>query len=156
LSPTLWGFVRFFPEALFNALFRPFIEDCHYLLQYISSLEMMFFVFGLAGVIFFYRKAARKQPLHYFLLFYALSNFALIGYLLSNSGTIARYRCVALSFSLSLCNGERGGGECGKGLGGGGLGGGVLGGGGFSGGGDEGGRDEGSGDGGSGGTHKQR
>jgi hypothetical protein len=65
-------------------------------------------------------------------------------------------RCVALSFSLSLCNGERGGGECGKGLGGGGLGGGVLGGGGFSGGGDEGGRDEGSGDGGSGGTHKQR
>jgi hypothetical protein len=85
------------PQSLVNVCFRPFIWDCNDVLQLISALEILvFWVFALLSIS--YRRTETKaNPLSYFLFFYAASNLLLVGLLVSNVGTIVRYRSIALS-----------------------------------------------------------
>ncbi len=96
-EPNFLGFISFFPNAMTNAAFRPFFWNCQDFLQYLAAFEIA--VFWAAG-LFCIRFSGIKQwhPISYLLLTYALSNLLLIGYLVGNLGTIARYRAIALGF----------------------------------------------------------
>jgi len=100
LEPTFGSIAGAVPQGLVNTLFRPFLWDASGVLQVISAVGIsLVWVFVLTA--FFYRKKQYTwHPVMLFLLFYALSNLMLIGILVSNSGTMMRYRVIAIHFLI--------------------------------------------------------
>ncbi len=103
LSPTLGSIFSTIPIAFVNVLGRPFLWECKDFLQLIASLEILSFL-----VLFAVSLALRKQsikspnPLIHFIVAYAITNLLLVGLLVSNIGTIARYRAIALGILSAL------------------------------------------------------
>ena len=97
LMPTISSLVFQLPRAILNVCFRPFIWGCQDALQYIAAVEIIIFWFFVV-LSLPKRKTERKVNLiSYFIFFYAAINLLLIGLLVSNVGTIVRYRSIALS-----------------------------------------------------------
>lgn len=97
LEATWSNFFLQIPQSIVNVSFRPFIWDCNDIFQVISSLEIfVFWVFAVLSISL-KRTETKANPLSYFLFFYAASNLLLVGLLVSNVGTIVRYRSIALS-----------------------------------------------------------
>jgi hypothetical protein len=97
LEATWSNFFLQIPRSIINVCFRPFIWDCNDVLQVISSLEILvFWIFAIFSISF-RRTESKANPLSYFIFFYAASNLLLVGLLVSNVGTIVRYRSIALS-----------------------------------------------------------
>ena len=97
LVATWSNFFLQIPRSIVNVCFRPFIWDCNDVLQLISSLEILvFWIFAIFSISF-RRTESKANPLSYFIFFYAASNLLLVGLLVSNVGTIVRYRSIALS-----------------------------------------------------------
>ncbi len=98
LDPTLASIAAAASGGLVNTLFRPFLWNADGALQIVSAIGILL-VWVLAIVAFFFRKKQYTwHPVTLFLLFYALSNLVLIGILVSNSGTMLRYRVIAIHF----------------------------------------------------------
>lgn len=98
LEPTLASIAAAVPSGLVNVLFRPFLWDADGALQVVSAIGIAFvWVFVIVAFIF-RKKEYTWHPITLFLLFYALSNLMLIGILVSNSGTMMRYRVIAIHF----------------------------------------------------------
>jgi hypothetical protein len=57
---------------------------------------LVFWIFAIFSISF-RRTESKANPLSYFIFFYAASNLLLVGLLVSNVGTIVRYRSIALS-----------------------------------------------------------
>jgi len=103
LSPTLGSILRTIPVAFINVLGRPFLWECKDFLQLIASLEILSFL-GLIVVSLALKKQSIKSPnlLVHFIVAYAITNLLLVGLLVSNIGTIARYRAIALGILSAL------------------------------------------------------
>lgn len=97
-EPNFIGFITFFPDAITNAVFRPFFWNCQDFLQYLAAAEITAFWVFAVWAIRFRKLRFNWHPLNYFLLTYAISNLILIGYLVTNLGTIVRYRSIAIGF----------------------------------------------------------
>lgn len=102
-APTISGILGHVPTAVINVSSRPFLWNCNDFLQACASLEILSFLL----LIFFsllMKKKALKSPniLIHFILAYALSNLFLVGLLVANIGTIARYRAIALGILTPL------------------------------------------------------
>jgi hypothetical protein len=95
--PSLKGFLFFLPQAMANVLFRPYLWECHDLFQALASIETIFFWFLIILAIVFRRTNSLSDPIILFMLFYAILNFFVIGLLVSNVGTIVRYRAISLT-----------------------------------------------------------
>lgn len=92
------GIISFLPKAIINVCFRPFLWDCHDVLQVLAALEVLaFWAIALLSLPF-RRVASVPKPMSYFLFYYAVGNLLLIGLLVGNVGTIVRYRAIALAF----------------------------------------------------------
>ena len=98
LQPTLASIASAVPSGLVNTLFRPFLWDANGALQIISAIGILLVWIFVITAFVFRKKAYTWHPVTLFLLFYALSNLMLIGILVSNSGTIMRYRVIAIHF----------------------------------------------------------
>jgi hypothetical protein len=103
LSPTIGGMLRTIPIAFVNVLGRPFLWECKDFLQLLTSLEILSFL-ALVAVSLALKKQSIKAPnlLVHFIVAYAISNLLLVGLLVSNIGTIARYRAIALGILSTL------------------------------------------------------
>jgi len=102
LEPTFTAIATALPGGFANAAFRPFLWNVSGALQTISAVSILS-VWLFVGLVFIFRKKRLSwHPVQLFLLFYALSNLALIGILVSNSGTMMRYRVIAIHFILLL------------------------------------------------------
>lgn len=103
LNPSLWGILRTIPVAFINVLGRPFLWECKDFLQYLASFEIFSF---LVLIVFSFRlkKQSIESPniLVHFIVAYAITNLLLVGLLVSNIGTIARYRAIALAILSTL------------------------------------------------------
>ncbi|BDS14948.1 hypothetical protein [Aureispira anguillae] len=102
-APTIWGVISMIPMALINVLGRPFLWECKDFLQVLASLEILSFL-GLILCSLSMKKKHIKPPnvLIHFIIAYAISNLFLVGLLVSNIGTIARYRAIALGILSAL------------------------------------------------------
>ncbi|MEM7102368.1 MAG: hypothetical protein AAF502_04480 [Bacteroidota bacterium] len=100
LEATVSSFLTFFPTASVNGFFRPFVWDANGTLQFFSSIGILAFWLFLIFTIYFRRANFRWSRITLFLFFYSVSNIFLIGYLVSNSGTLVRYRSVSLNLLL--------------------------------------------------------
>jgi hypothetical protein len=103
LSPTFGSIVRTIPIALTNVLGRPFLWECKDFLQCLASLEILSFLI-LIVVSLRFKKQSIKSPniLIHFIIAYAITNLLLVGLLVANIGTIARYRAIALAILSAL------------------------------------------------------
>ncbi len=101
LQPGAWSFIRILPQAVSNSLLRPYPWEGKSLLQSISSVDVLFM---LAGLLLFMLSANRKKhiehPLYWLFLYYAISQFILIGYTVPFPGAIVRYRSLPYLFLI--------------------------------------------------------
>jgi hypothetical protein len=99
LEPGPMSFIRILPQATANTVFRPYPWEGKNLLQSISSVEVIFLI---AGLFFYIVSPNRKQqvshPLHWLFLFYSITQFIAIGYVVPFPGAIVRYRSIAFLF----------------------------------------------------------
>ncbi len=102
LDASLQGIAATLPAGLVNATLRPFLWDASGALQIVSSVSILLVWLFAVLVIIRCKKNHTWHPVQLFLLFYALSNLALIGILVSNSGTMMRYRVIAVHFMVLL------------------------------------------------------
>ena len=101
LKPGPVSFFTLLPQATVNSLFRPFPWEGKNLLQSVSSIEVLMLIAGLLFYVLSPR--AREQishPLYWLFLYYGISQFILIGYVVPFPGAIVRYRTVAFLFLI--------------------------------------------------------
>lgn len=103
LNPSIIGVVSMIPMAFINVLSRPFLWECQDFLQFLASIEILSFLV-LLFISFAIKKNQIKKPnsLIYLIVTYTISNLLLVGLLVSNIGTIARYRAIALGILSAL------------------------------------------------------
>ena len=110
LQPTWQSLIVNTPRALKNAILRPYFWQADTVFKIITGIEPILLLGGVA-VLWWRRQRYTATPLTYFLLTYAVANCLMIGLLLSNAGTLVRYRTVALHLLvlcvLSFCKSER-------------------------------------------------
>ena len=102
LEPTFLSIIQSVPNAMINVCFRPFIWDCKDFLQYLASVEIIIFWIGLLLSFVFRKSIFSTNPMQLFISFYFLINFLMIGLLVNNVGTIARYRSIAMGLVAIL------------------------------------------------------
>lgn len=97
ITADIWSILSMIPIAIINVLGRPFLWECQDFLQVFAAIEILFFS-GLVVIITVFRKTSPIQPnpLINFVVAYVISNLLLIGILVINVGTIARYRSIGL------------------------------------------------------------
>ena len=107
LQSTFKSFAANAPEALNHSLLRPYVWE-----QPVKSLlpvgmELMLFQFLLLLLFFFRRKDFKQtdKPFLFFAIFFTLSVFLLIGYIVPNLGSLVRYRSLYLPLIITpiLC-----------------------------------------------------
>lgn len=104
MEPTFWSVAQMIPTAIVNVMGRPFLWECKDFLQVLAAMEIMCFSL-LAALALLFRKPTQQapNPLIPFIITYVVSNLLLIGLLVINVGTIARYRSISLGlFSVLL------------------------------------------------------
>ncbi len=102
LEPSFKSFVTNAPQALVHVLLLPYpgVQPVNALLPF--SFELFFYLFLLIRLHFFRRKDALRdnKPFLFFLLFFTLTVFLFIGYIVPNIGSLVRYR--SLYFPLVI------------------------------------------------------
>lgn len=102
LDNSFYSVFMALPSAFMNVAMRPFLWECRDFWQVLAALEITA-IWLLIVLALFYFKASRWQnPLVGFVSFYALSNWLLIGLLVANTGTIVRYRAIALGLLVMV------------------------------------------------------
>lgn len=99
LEPNLLDVLYFLPKGFFNACIHPLIWNSRGLLPFLAALETTFFWITL-GILWSRHSTRSYRPLELFLIFAGVSQLLLIGLLVSNSGTIVRYRSLAFGMLL--------------------------------------------------------
>lgn len=103
LDVSFWGTISQIPLALLNVISRPLMWECKDFLQFLASLEVLFFILiAIVSVIGGRHKFKQLNILIYPIIFYCLSNIILIGLLVSNVGTIVRYRSISLGLLFTV------------------------------------------------------
>ena len=102
LQPTFKSFVSGTPQALNHSLLRPYVweQPVKSLLPF--AMELLLYQFLLLLLLFFRRKDFNltDKPFLFFAIFFTLSVFLLIGYIVPNLGSLVRYR--SLYFPLII------------------------------------------------------
>ena len=94
LGANYASLLQVLPSSFFNALLRPFVWSAKGWLGLFFGAEVLL-VLSVAGVLMWVRRRAKPSVLSFFLAIYALGNLLLIGILVSNAGTMVRYRAIA-------------------------------------------------------------
>jgi len=94
--------VALVPEAMVNAVLRPFIRDKGNLLQMFFAVENAVFMLAIAGILLFYFKMPRSHRawLAAFCFSFSILNYLGIGITVPILGAIVHYRVVAMPFLL--------------------------------------------------------
>lgn len=99
LHPGFSSFAKAFPAAAGNVLFRPFPGEGGNWLYLVHAVEIIIFW---AGIIFlaiknrFHFQPSLVKPLFWGMIFFALVNLLIIGYIVPNLGAMMRYRSIFL------------------------------------------------------------
>lgn len=104
LEANVLSFVKAAPSALLNSMFRPFPQDIFNWRLLLAIVDNGLFWLFAGGLLLAVRREdfRNNAAARCFCLFFALSLFLLIGWLIDNSGAIARYRVIAHLFLISF------------------------------------------------------
>lgn len=107
LQPTCKSFAANAPQALNHLLLRPYLWELP--VQTIMPLNIELFICQLLLLLYIlYHKKIKENPassLIFFLVFFCITIFLLIGYIVPNLGSLVRYRAVYLPLIITplLC-----------------------------------------------------
>jgi hypothetical protein len=105
LEPTPGSFIRVLPQAVSNTFLRPFLWEAKGMLQVMAALELLLF-WGLVVLALARGKkgvpAIKTPALVWVLLFFSISLYLFIGYVIPFPGAIVRYKIIAELFLLAL------------------------------------------------------
>jgi hypothetical protein len=103
LRPDFKSFLFNAPQALDHLLLRPYPSEVPAPSILPVNIELLVFQFLFLLYLFFNRKpeASERDPFLLFGIFFALSMFLFIGYIMPNLGSIIRYRAVYLIFLIT-------------------------------------------------------
>ncbi len=98
-----WTFVQQIPQAFFNAAFRPLLLEVNSLVQAMSAIEMTFLIVFMLLCLGFNRfREIEQRCFLYTCLFFAVTYFIFVGWIVDNLGAIVRYRAIGLPFFLGF------------------------------------------------------
>jgi hypothetical protein len=96
LKPGPISFLKILPQAISNSSLRPYPWEGKNLLQSVSSVEVLFVIFGLFfSLVSPRRRQQVSHPVYWLFLFYSISQLISIGYTVPFPGAIVRYRSIA-------------------------------------------------------------
>ena len=99
LEPTLRSFIYVFPEALYNVMLRPVPGEIEKPYYYFFMFELYGFWALILYAIFSKRRSLKLHspgPEAIAFLIFAIINLIIIGYTITNTGAIIRYRSIFL------------------------------------------------------------
>ncbi|HLP49914.1 MAG TPA: hypothetical protein VK154_03460 [Chitinophagales bacterium] len=101
LEPTATNLIALMPQAMVNAMLRPFVWEGSKLFQLVFAIENTLFLLMLTGLLFFFKRpTAIRLQLCLCFLFFALANYLVIGITVPVMGAIVHYRVIATPFLL--------------------------------------------------------
>ena len=107
LQPTFNSFVVNAPQAVNHIFLRPYIWELPVKSILPLSIELMGYQILFLLLIFFRRKVFNpaNKPLLLFILFFIITTFLIIGYIVPNLGSLVRYRSLYLPLIITpvLC-----------------------------------------------------
>lgn len=107
LKPTFTSFVSNAPQALNHSFLRPYIWELPVKSILPLSVELLGYQFLILMLIFFRRKDFNPahRPFLFFILFFSVTVFLIIGYIVPNLGSLVRYRSLYLPLIITpvLC-----------------------------------------------------
>lgn len=104
LQPTFKSFAANAPEAFNHLLLRPYLWELPVVLLLPLNIELLICQLLFLLYIFYHKKINDKPAagLIYFLVFFCITMFLLIGYIVPNLGSLVRYRSVYLPLIITL------------------------------------------------------
>lgn len=106
IYPTLQSFAKNSPQALSHTLMQPYLFQFSAIpVIQLFALEMHIYMLFFLLMLLFYKRSA-CDPFAAFSIFFALTIFLIIGYIVPNIGAISRYRSIFLPFLITplLCH----------------------------------------------------
>jgi len=107
LRPAFGSFAMNAPQAFNHSFLRPYINEVPAVTLIPFSIEIFIYELLLLLLIFFKRRDGIKtQPFTLFCLFFTITIYLFIGYIVPNLGAIVRYRSIYLPLLITpvLCN----------------------------------------------------
>ncbi|HXL55141.1 MAG TPA: hypothetical protein VN958_02715 [Chitinophagaceae bacterium] len=101
LFPNFRSFLNNTPQAINHSLMRPYITESSRLLIIPAALEILFYEILLLLFFLFRSKKSTDHAFLYFVFFFSLSMYLLIGYTIPILGAIVRYRSVYWPFFIT-------------------------------------------------------
>jgi hypothetical protein len=107
LQPTFKSFATNAPQAFNHVFFRPYIWEIQ--VKSVLLLGMEWLLYQILIVLFIFFRLKDPDPAHkyflFFALFYTITVFLFIGYIVPNLGSLVRYRSLYLPFIITplLC-----------------------------------------------------
>jgi len=105
LEPTPGSFIRVLPQAVSNAFLRPFLWEAKGMLQVMAALDLLLF-WGLVVLALVGSKKGisilKPPPLVWVMLFFSISLYLFIGFVIPFPGAIVRYKIIPELFLLAL------------------------------------------------------
>ncbi|WP_462245841.1 hypothetical protein [Ferruginibacter sp.] len=103
LHPNLKSFISNAPQAFNHLLLRPYPTELHAKSLLPINIELL--LYQLLFIVFLFFKSKKEKhttdPFIIFGVFFALTMFLFIGYIMPNLGSIIRYRSIYLPFLLT-------------------------------------------------------
>ena len=100
LQPNFVSFLKNAPQAMNHSLLRPYIWETKSILYLPFSLEILFFEILFLLFLFFKKKNMVWDPLCWFCIFFSVSMFLVIGYIVPIIGAFVRYRSIYFTLLL--------------------------------------------------------
>lgn len=100
LFPDFRSFLNNAPQAINHSLMRPYLTEKFNLLYIPVAIEI--FIYELVFLLFLFYRSKNKssEPFIYFVIFFSLTMFLMIGYTVPIMGAIVRYRSIYLPLLL--------------------------------------------------------
>ena len=102
LQPTVISFIRHTPEAVDHAMFRPYLWQAKSVMEIVAGVEITGFLIIIIITVFFHKHSS-PRAVDWFLVSYSISVLLFIGFIVSFSGAIVRYRAIYLMLILVVC-----------------------------------------------------
>lgn len=98
LSPSLKSFIRYLPDAVDHALFRPYIWDAKSIMEKIAALEFLLVLCISVWVLLRnnHNNHRYARTFQWMIVMFCISMILVIGYTIPFAGAIVRYRAVFL------------------------------------------------------------
>lgn len=107
LHPGFMSFLHNAPQAFNHLLIRPYLTELPSPILLPANIELLLYQLLFVLFLFFQRKKEpfNKEPMIVFAVFFTLTAFLFIGYIVPNLGSLVRYRSLYLPFLVTplLC-----------------------------------------------------